>query len=57
MENKDKDFESLAWEGEDVADELWNEGVCLYCRETNDRKGDGFRICSKCQKKEDDSKN
>jgi len=52
MKNKDKDIKALEQKGEDTADELWNEGLCLYCREPNDRKADRFRICSKCDKKE-----
>jgi len=53
MENKDKDFESLAREGEDAADEIWNEGLCLECREVNGLKAKGSRVCSKCSKRQD----
>jgi hypothetical protein len=53
MENEDKDFEKLAQEGEDAADDLYNEGFCLECRGPNDLKEKGSRVCSKCSKKQD----
>lgn len=48
MQN-DKD---LAAEGQDHADEMWAQGLCLTCGEPNDRKDQNLRTCSTCEAKE-----
>lgn len=48
-----KNDKDLALEGQDRADEMWAQGLCLTCGEPNDRKGQNFRTCSICAAKEE----
>lgn len=43
--------DKLADQGQDIADEAWKRGECLYCGEPNDQKEKNIRACSKCEKK------
>lgn len=44
---------NLALEGQDRADEMWAQGLCLICGEPNDRKDKNLRACSNCAAKEE----
>lgn len=47
-----QDEKDLASEGQDHADEMWSQGLCLTCGEPNDRKNQNLRTCSTCEAKE-----
>ena len=42
----------LVAEGQDHADEMWAQGLCLTCSQPNDRKDQNLRTCSACEAKE-----
>lgn len=46
-----EDNNDLAQQGQDHADDMWAQGLCLTCGEPNDRKDQNLRTCSKCEAK------
>lgn len=43
-----QDEKDLTEQGQDHADEMWRQGLCLSCGESNNQKEKNLRYCSKC---------